>query len=226
MTYGQAPDSGTRNPKSEPYRPPSLTLPNLLDRLSREVTKPDVNTVSWFLAARNGRFPAAFADTCTQHGLASALGVGRAYLETIGAALHAAAVVRGPNDDSTRSKAARILDAEARRLVQQMRRGNNPRADQFFLQLVCTLKNEYERFRGAWVWCDLKYARAFGWVLTEIGQYRCANRPYDLDVISQQVAEALRFEEGISATDVRTAVMLFTRSIPIDDWLTPTATAK
>jgi hypothetical protein len=220
----QPSDNGTCGSKYEPYL--NLPVDDLHARLRALVNDPDADTLAWFHAALVDRFPAAFADTCIRLGLAEAFGVDRAYLETIGAALHAAAVVRGRHDDSTRSKAARILLAEARRLVRMVWRGSNPRADQFFLELVWSLWCEYQRAPGAGVWPNLKYARAFGWVLGAIRQYRGLGRPYDLDAIIQRAAEALRRHEGISVTDVRTAVMLFTRRIPLDDWLAPIPTPK
>jgi hypothetical protein len=117
------------------------------------------------------------------------------------------------------------MDAEARRLVRQVRRGQCVQAAQFFLVLIDMLRAEYRRETGAGVWPELKYATAFGHVQRVIEHRRNQGLPFDPDAIVDHGSKGLR-GTGISRTDVRTAVDIFTRKVPLNLWLAPAQTEK
>jgi len=174
--------------------------------------RPDSETAQLHVAHRAGHFARQFADMWVNDGTAAQLGVDRAWLEQLGVDIEAALSVRGRH-----AKALTRLRALSARLVKDAKTGRHREAAKFFLEWVDALQADI-RHRQSGHSSAGKLPRAWGVVLALIQQHQDRDVPYDLEAIVSAVVVMLP-GEGISVTDVRSAIDLYTRAAPLKDWL-------
>lgn len=176
-----------------------------------------------FKAAEARGFPAFWADHWLDAGLADAFAVDRAWLEDLGRRLDAA--MRGERegrDDRLQS----VLDW----LNAAALDGPYPAAARFFLAEVAVLMHDTaareEVIQGRLP--NSRGARAFGAALSAIRIMQASARKLgaaldlaelDMQPIAEAVAWFALRGEGISVTDVLTAIKEHTAVVPLAEWL-------
>lgn len=172
-------------------------------------------------AIEAGHFPAWFADLWTSNGFAEAYDCDRRWLEGFARRLEAA--MRGAPE----TREDRLQDL-MRSLVRECRRGPRKRAAEFWLQWAAYVHIDavHARFGPSW---EAKLARAFGAAVAAIRRAREDARRagvapdrlnvVDLRAVAELVARQVLRGEGISVTDVLTAIKQHTAVIPLAEWV-------
>jgi hypothetical protein len=173
-----------------------------------------------------GRYTELWTDFWLSDDVAQFLGADRRWLDDFGRRFEDAC--RGSR--LSREDRLRCL---ARRLSMQARHGPNRRAAEFFLQFIdqaLTLAG-FERLVGG-PSPETNRARAFHMAVRLIRyvreQARKAGYEPDLSAVDlmviAEVAREILSGEGISVTDVPTAMREFTAHMPLEEWVDPPTT--
>jgi hypothetical protein len=175
-------------------------------------------------ASDAGKYAAFWADFWLSDEVAQDHGADRRWLEDLGRSFEDA--LRAPR--LSREDRLRRL---ARRLHGQERSGPNKRAATFFLQVIgyaLALASD-ERYRPS---PESKQAQAFDMAVRLIRHIRDHARAagyepdlaaVDLMVVAETVAWEILRGEGISVTDVLTAIKEYTAVLPLEEWIDPPA---
>lgn len=167
------------------------------------------------------QFPAWFAELWTDNGFAEAYDCDQRWLQDFARRLQEA--LRG----SQATREDRLQDL-LRWLVKECRRKAHRRAAEFWLQWTAYLHMDavHARFGPSW---EGMQARAFGAAVALIRRARqdaqaagvAADRldTVDLQAIAEIVSREVLEGEGISRTDVLTAIKGYTAVIPLREWV-------
>ena len=179
---------------------------------------PDASTVALFWAARNGNFAENFADYEIKSGTAAALGVGRPWLMALGAEIgETGAAARGHY-----GKAIAGLQRILRRLTKETGPGKPHHcAASYYLCWLDSIRSELERRRDGLSTAG-RYAHIFGVVVGALEYMRARGMKPTAPALFE-IAERLALA---SETDVRTAVAIHTKHVPLSAWLRPRASAE
>jgi hypothetical protein len=176
--------------------------------------QPDAGTAAQWHAARGGSWPEWFADGEIASGAAAWLNVERPWLLQLGND-----IFKARNAKYTKSVAN--LQRLVRRLVKETGRGPHDRAATYYVHWVCSIRDELHR-RAEGRSTGGQHAEIFGVVIEALNYMRARGiKPTfaALCAITRKLACA-------SATDTQTAILHYSRDVPLADWLPPASACQ
>lgn len=119
-------------------------------------------------------------------------------------------------------KAAKSLRGQIKRLIGNTlasKSRHTRETGRFFINWLHDLINDFEDAAKPWSGnFDAKIAKAWGAALWCAEQQHAAGAPVNVEAIAEIVSQAFS-KDGVSVTDVKTSVKLFTGDIPLERWL-------